>query len=141
MKKALVLLTIFIIFLTMISVFTTKIYAVQENTTNNEKINEPQGNLVKLKEDQVKTLEEYQKKYNSDAYGFTAYVLHIVQVYSIPFCFLGIVISIIYKVVMGTRHLENAEKGLGMIVAIVTLTIICQVLPLVFALVVKLGRE
>ena len=142
MKKAFMLLTIFIVFLIVVSMFTTKIYAVEENTTKNEvTTSEPQGNLVKLKESQAKTLEDYQKKYNSEAYGFTAYVLHIVQIYSIPFCFLGIVISIIYKVVLGARHLENAEKGLGMIVAIVTLTIICQVLPLVFALVVKIGRE
>jgi hypothetical protein len=37
--------------------------------------------------------------------------------------------------------MENVEKGLGMMVAIVTITIICQVLPLIFAIVVKVGRE
>ena len=142
MKKAFMLLSIFIlVFITIISVYTTKIYATQDSNIINEVTREPQGNLVQLKESQAKTLEEYKEKYGSDSYGFTAYVLHMVQIYSIPFCFLGIVISIIYKVVIGARHLENAEKGLGMIVAVVTLTIICQVLPLVFALVVKIGRE
>ena len=106
-----------------------------------DEVTSANGNLLKLKENQAKSLEEYKQKYGSDSYGLTAYILHVVQVYSIPFCFLGIVISIIYKVVIGSRHLENAEKGLGMIVAIVTLTVICQVLPLIFALVVKLGRE
>lgn len=140
MKKALVLLTLFMIIVTLgISMFTIKAYATEDNII--KKVTEPQGNLVELKEKQAKTLEEYKAKYGSDSYGLTAYILHIVQIYSIPFCFLGIVISIIYKVVLGARHLENAEKGLGMIVAIVTITIICQVLPLVFALVVKLGRE
>ena len=106
-----------------------------------QEVQREQGSLLKLKENQAKSLEEYKQKYGSDSYGLTAYILHIVQIYSIPFCFLGIIISIIYKVIIGSRHLENAEKGLGMIVAVVTLTIICQVLPLVFALVVKIGRE
>ena len=138
MKKILTILTIFIVlFSVVVSIIPNKVYAedlVQE-------VQKEQGSLLKLKENQAKSLEEYKVKYGSDSYGLTAYILHIVQIYSIPFCFLGIIISIIYKVIIGSRHLENAEKGLGMIVAVVTLTIICQVLPLVFALVVKLGRE
>ena len=138
MKKILTILTVFIVlFGVVISIMPNKVFAddlVQE-------VQREQGSLLKLKENQAKSLEEYKQKYGSDSYGLTAYILHIVQIYSIPFCFLGIIISIIYKVIIGSRHLENAEKGLGMIVAVVTLTIICQVLPLVFALVVKIGRE
>ena len=138
MKKILTILTIIVVIFGIIfCIMPNKVYAedlVQE-------VQREQGSLLKLKENQAKSLEEYKQKYGSDSYGLTAYILHIVQIYSIPFCFLGIIISIIYKVIIGSRHLENAEKGLGMIVAVVTLTIICQVLPLVFALVVKLGRE
>ena len=139
MKKVLVLGIVCITIL-MIFVF---MFGTQANAANTLDQTESQTitNLVQLKENQAKTLEEYQQKYGSEAYGLTAYILHLVQIYSIPFCFLAIVISIIYKVVLGARNLENAEKGLGMIVAIVTLTIICQVLPLVFALVIKLGRN
>lgn len=141
MKKALITLIIVLLLVILgINILTTNVYAESNNGIIDE-VTSSQGNLLKLKENQAKTLEEYKYKYGSDSYGLTAYILHVVQVYSIPFCFLGIVISIIYKVVIGSRHLENAEKGLGMIVAVVTLTIICQVLPLVFALVVKLGRE
>ena len=141
MKKAIaVIIEILLIIVIFFGMFTTSVYA-EENNGMLEEITTEQGNLIKLKENQAKTLEEYKAKYGSDSYGLTAYILHVVQVYSIPFCFLGIIISIIYKVIIGARHLENAEKGLGMIVAVVTLTIICQVLPLVFALVVKLGRE
>ncbi len=141
MKKALVLVTIILLFIIIgINVFTTKVYA-EEGSVIIDEVTSSKGNLIKLKENQANTLEEYKTKYGSDSYGLTAYILHVVQIYSIPFCFLGIIISIIYKVIIGSRHLENAEKGLGMIVAVVTLTIICQVLPLVFALVVKLGRE
>ncbi|MBP3831313.1 MAG: hypothetical protein ILA02_02950 [Clostridia bacterium] len=138
MKKILTIVTIIVVIFGIIfCIMPNKVYAedlVQE-------VQREQGSLLKLKENQAKSLEEYKQKYGSDSYGLTAYILHIVQIYSIPFCFLGIIISIIYKVIIGSRHLENAEKGLGMIVAVVTLTIICQVLPLVFALVVKIGRE
>lgn len=133
MKKALTMLAIFVVLFSIIVLAYSKpIYAT--NTAGGE------STLIQIKESQAKNLEEYKEKYGSDTYGFTAYVLHLVQIYSIPFCFLGIVISIIYKVVLGARHLESAEKGLGMIVAIVTVTIICQVLPLIFAIVVKFGK-
>ena len=136
MKKNLLLIAVFIvIFIIIINVCPNKIYAAEVIDENTE------SQLIQIKESQAETLEEYQEKYGSDSYGLTAYILHLVQVYSIPFCFLGIVISIIYKVILGVRHLESAEKGLGMIIAIVTITIICQVLPLVFAVVVKLGKE
>lgn len=135
MKKILPLITIFItiLFISIIG-FQRKVYA--DNVMTKE-----QSQLLQIKESQVKTLEEYKQKYGSDAYGLTAYILHMVQVYSIPVCFLGIVISLIYRFVLGIKNIEFAEKSLVMIVGIVTLTIICQVLPLVFAVVVKLGEE
>lgn len=131
MKISLKILTVLIIFLTVIVTYVTPTLATDTG----------ESTLIEMKENQDETLEEYIETYGSDAYGVTAYILHLVQIYSIPFCFLAIVISIIYKVVLGTRNLENAEKGLGMIVAVVTLTIICQVLPLIFAIVVKFGKE
>ena len=131
MKTSLKILAILIIFLTVVVTYVTPTLATDTG----------ESTLIEMKENQDETLEDYKETYGSDAYGFTAYILHLVQVYSIPFCFLAIVISIIYKVVLGTRNLENAEKGLGMIVAVVTLTIICQVLPLVFAIVVRFGKE
>ena len=139
MKKIIIMFTVVLLIVMAYCAFTTKVYAEDNNSIISE-VTKQQGNLIKLKENQAKTLEEYKVKYGSDSYGLTAYILHVVQVYSIPFCFLGIIISTIYRII-GARHLENAEKGLGMIVAVVTLTVICQVLPLVFALVVKLGRE
>ena len=139
MKKIIIMFTVVLLIVMAYCAFTTKVYAEDNNSIISE-VTKEQGNLIELKENQAKSLEEYKAKYGSDSYGITAYILHVVQVYSIPFCFLGIIISTIYRII-GARHLENAEKGLGMIVAVVTLTIICQVLPLVFALVVKLGRE
>lgn len=102
---------------------------------------ETEGTLIEIKNDQLKTLEDYEQKYGSRVYGITAYVLHILQIWSIPFCFLGIVIGVICDYVIGVKHLEVKEKGLALIVTFITLTVICQVLPLVFAIVVKFGRE
>ena len=140
MKKALILFVVFAILFGTIMCIATNVYATEENNIVNQVTEQP-GTLLTLKENQAKNLEEYKIKYGSDSYGLTAYILHLVQIYSIPFCFLGIVISILYRIVLGARHMENVEKGLGMTVAIVTVTIICQVLPLIFAIVVKVGRE
>lgn len=137
MKKIYGIITVLTIFFIFISGFgLNKTYAAK--TVIDEKT---ESNLVEIKNDQLKTIKDYQEKYGSESYGTTAYILHIVQVWSIPFCFLGIVIGVICDYVIGLKHLEVKEKGLALIVTFVTLTIICQVLPLVFAVVVKFGRE
>ena len=136
MKKVLAIFTILVMTLGIFT-FTNTVYAETTKAIDNK----TESQLVEIKETQTKSLEDYKQKYGSDAYGTVAYILNIVRIYSIPFCFLGIVISVLYKVIIGTRNLENAEKGLGMSIAIITITIICQVLPLIFALVIKLGKE
>ena len=144
MKKALVIFTVILIFIIIgLNIFTTTVDAnyTEENASIIKEVTAEQSQLIQLKENQAKSLEDYKVKYGSDSYGITAYILHVVQVYSIPFCFIAIIVCVMYKIVIGGRHLENAEKGIAMLVAVVTLTIICQILPLVFALVVKLGRE
>lgn len=136
MKKALIIINIvIIIFIGSLAIFSQASYGT------NAIDNETESELIKIKEEQVKTLDEYVEKYGSQAYGLTAYILHGIQIYSIPLCFLAIAISAIYRFVIGARHLGNAEKGLGLMVTFITLTIICQVLPLIFAIVVKFGKE
>ena len=93
--------------------------------------------LVELKDNEKKSLEDYQKAYGSDTYGLTAYILNKVQIYSIPFCFVGIAISAIYQYVLGVRKLDTRDKGFAIMISIITLFIIAQVLPLIFAVVVK----
>lgn len=99
-----------------------------------------ESQLIEIKENAAKTLEEYKQKYGSDAYGLTAYILNIVRIYSIPFCFLGIAISAIYQYMIGIRKLDTQEKGLYMMISFITILVICQILPLAFAIVVKFGR-
>ena len=93
--------------------------------------------LVEKKDKEMKKLEDYQEAYGSESYGLTAYVLSRIQIYSIPFCFLGIAISAIYQYVLGIRKLDVRDKGFTIMISIVTLFIIAQVLPLIFAIVVK----
>ena len=108
----------------------------QENIIDEQ--NESQ--LIKIKENTAKTLEEYKQKYGSDAYGLTAYILNLIRIYSIPLCFLGIAVSAIYQYVIGIRKLDTQEKGLIMMISFITILVICQILPLAFAIVVKFGR-
>ena len=65
-----------------------------------------------------------------------------VRIFSIPFCFLGIVISAIYQYVIGIRKLDVRYKGFYTMIAFITLFVIAQVLPLVFVIVIKgFGRS
>ena len=82
-------------------------------------------------------LQDYTDRYGSETYGFTAYILNKVRIYSIPFCFIGIAIGAIYQYVIGIRKLDVRDKGFNLLIAFVTILIICQILPLIFAIVVK----
>ena len=66
-----------------------------------------------------------------------AFILNKVRIYSIPICFVGIAISAIYQYVIGIRKLDVRDKGFNVMIAIITVFVICQVLPLIFAIVVK----
>ena len=127
---------IIIILLTVITIFgTTEVFADTTSTNIIDAENESQ--LIKIKENAAKSLDDYKAKYGSDAYGIAAYVLNIVRIYSIPFCFLGIAISAIYQYVIGIRKLDVRDKGFALIITFVTILLICQVLPLIFAIVVN----
>ena len=66
----------------------------------------------------------------------TAYVLDKVRIYSIPFCFVGVAIAAIYQYVLGVRKIDVRDRGLQLMIGIITIFVICQVLPLIFAIVV-----
>ena len=132
MKK---IVAIIILLMTLVIFGYGQVYAA-ENIIDEQ--NESQ--LIKIKENTAKTLEEYKQKYGSDAYGLTAYILNLIIIYSIPLCFLGIAVSAIYQYVIGIRKLDTQEKGLIMMISFITILVICQILPLAFAIVVKFGR-
>ena len=134
MKKTVAIFAILIIILGIFT-FTNEVYAEEKAIDE-----QTESKLVEIKETQTKSLEDYKEKYGSDAYGLVAYILNIIRIYSIPFCFLGIAIGAIHQYVIGIRKLDTLEKGMGLVVTFVTLLIICQVLPLALAMFVKFGR-
>lgn len=118
----------------MLSIFCmSSVYA----TSNNVLTESSTGQIIQIKENQMNELKDYTESYGSEAYGFTAYLLNKVRVYSIPLCFIGIAMGAIWQYVIGIRKLDVHDKGLFLIVGFVTVFVICQVLPLVFAIVVK----
>ncbi len=135
MKKASIAILV-VIMLLCIVLCSTKIYAASSSAIDSK----TESQLIELKENQAKTIEDYQLKYGSDSYGFVAYILNIIRIWSIPICFLGIAIGSIHKSIIGIRKLDTQEKGRGAVVTFVTILIICQILPLVFAVVVKFQR-
>ena len=136
MKKIAIAL---IILLTIFSVFFINQYVFAEDS---EILNTETGSqLVEIKEKEQKELQDYVEIYGSESYGFVAYVLGKIRIYSIPLCFLGIAVSAIYQYVIGIRKLDVRDKGLGLMISFVTLLVICQVLPLIFAVVVKGWRK
>ena len=135
--KKIFIITITVILMIIFAFFTNQINASNETVINNK----TESKLVEIKEKETNSMEYYEKVYGSKSYGMTAYILHKVQIYSIPFCILGILAGAVYEYIIGLRHLETLEKGQALMISFITIGIICQVLPLVFTIVVKFGRE
>ena len=142
MKKLTIVFAVIICIFSTATVYGANVVTTKTARTTNEAENtivqsETMSQLVEIKNKEKKTLEDYKVAYGSETYGLTAYILSRVQVYSIPFCFLGIAISAIYQYVLGIRKLDTRDKGFTIMISIITIFVIAQVLPLIFAMVVK----
>lgn len=137
MKKVITIVTILMLIIGIMSC--TRVFAATEND-GQILDKETESKIIQMKENAANSLEDYKVKYGSDAYGTVAYILNLVRIYSIPLCFLGIAIGAIHQYIIGIRKLDTLEKGMGLVVTFVTLLIICQILPLAFAVFVKFGR-
>ena len=138
MKKKIA--AIIMIIVITLGIATMTIYATDTNmnTSNSVELkNDSTVNLVQIKDKELETLQDYQDSYGDATYGLVAYILNIIRLYSIPFGFVGIAISGIYRYIIGIRQLDVREKGFGAMIGIITVMVICQVLPLVFAIVVR----
>ena len=107
---------------------------------SNNLIIDKTNEMLKMKEYNSSELEQYKEKYNSDTYGMVAFILNKVRFFSIPVCFIGIVIGALYQYVLGTRRLDKKHKGFNLILTFVTLLVISQILPLIFAIIVTNWR-
>ena len=130
MKK--ILLSLLIIFIIIMGF--TSIYAVTETNTLEEENN---GELTEMKSKAEEELKDFEERYGSRAYGYTAYILDKIRIYSIPLCFIGIAVGSIFQYVIGIRKLDVRDRGFALIIAFVTILVICQVLPLIFAIAVQ----
>ena len=131
MKKVIAIFLVFICLLSMYSVFANNTQVIDNETTNQ---------LIEIKEKELKELEDYTEAYGSESYGMTAYLLNKVRLYSIPGCFVGIAIAAIYQYVIGVRKIDVRDRGLMLMIGFITIFVIAQVLPLIFAIVVKSWR-
>ena len=129
-KKVLIIMAIMMLVLCS---FSTVFAASTEELTETKAATE----LYEIKEGVASSLEEYKEQYGSAVYGTAAYILNTVRIYSIPFCFVGIAVGAIYQYVLGIRKLDVRDKGFALIITFVTVLLICQVLPLIFTIVVN----
>ncbi len=132
-KKVSIMAIMFVTLVIILGSFMSVMAVTGEEVLNSEQATE----LVKIKESTKDKLAEYVEKYGSTPYGVAAYILNIVRIYSIPFCFIGIAIGSIFQYVLGIRKLDVRDRGLLLIMTFVTILLICQVLPLIFAIVVN----
>ena len=131
MKK--IFLVTMLLAILLVSLSTTILAVEERNTLETNTASE----LINMKDETKTELDEYNRKYGSESYGMAAFIINKVRIYSIPFCFVGIAIGALYQYILGTRRLDMKQKGFALIVAFVTLLVICQVLPLIFAIVVR----
>jgi len=137
LKRVVCILFIMVIVL---SFFQLNIYASQAESVNEGQkvLNSTQAaELIEIRESTKATLEDYIDRYGSKTYGTVAYILAAVRIYSIPFCFIGIVIGGLYQYVLGIRRLDVRDTGWKMMITTITILLICQVLPLVYAVIVN----
>jgi len=134
LKKVLVYFSAIVCFLLLFNV--NMVYA-----GSNELIDDgATSQLIEIKDKEMKELQDFNEAYGSETYGFAAYILSKVRIYSIPFCFIGIAVGAIYQYVIGVRRIDVRDRGLHLMIGFITIFVICQVLPLVFAIVVQSWR-
>lgn len=131
MKKVIAIFLVMICLFSMYSVYASSTQVIDNQTSSQ---------LVQIKDKELKELEDYNKAYGSAQYGIVAFALNKVRLYSIPCCFIGIAVAAIYQYVIGIRKIDVRDRGLILMITIITIFVICQVLPLIYAIVVKSWR-
>ncbi len=126
-----ILLTIILV----LSILNINVFASSQQVDN-----ETKSTIVEIKDRELKEIKDYNDLYGKEPYGMTAYILNKIRIYSIPFCFAGIALAAIYQYIIGIRRIELREQGFSLMIILVTIFVICQILPLVFAIVVRNWR-
>ena len=131
LKKVVISILIILTMVSSVTVFASEYQAVVDN------YEQESSELVDMQQSFKSKLSDYINKYGSIPFGVAAMVLNVLRIYSIPFCFVGIAVGSIYQYVLGIRKLDVRDRGFMLIITFVTILLICQVLPLIFAIVVN----
>ena len=94
---------------------------------------------IKKLETKEEKIAYYSEKCGDPHYGIALYYLYEIQKYSLPVCFIGLVIASLNFFIIGNKKLDKREQGFGMLIAFGLGLIVFQVLPLLFAIIVA-GR-
>lgn len=133
MKKVIQIILMAVV---MFTFFFTTVNATENEESQEVLKGESTGALLTLKTHESETIEDFKKEYGSDTYGVTAYILDKIRFFSIPLAFIGLAFSGIYQYVIGLKRMDVRDKGFNSMIAIITIMVICQILPLIFAIVV-----
>ena len=131
LKKVVISILIILTLISSVTVFASEYEAVVES------YEQESSELVDMQQSFKSKLSDYISKYGSIPFGVAAMILNVLRIYSIPFCFVGIAVGSIYQYVIGIRKLDVRDRGFMLIISFVTILMICQILPLVFAIVVN----
>lgn len=123
MKKLFAVLLIIFIVLSNIAIYASPVDFIQDGDS------EITGFRKKINQD----LESFKGRYG-ESYGLVAYILNRLQVYSIPISFAGLAITGTLTYVINARNLSQRQRGWRMMISILLFLVICQILPLAFAL-------
>ena len=94
--------------------------------------------LLGLRDSSLKTLEKYRNEYrNSIIYGTIAYILHMLSLISIPILVILLIVSYVYDSVIGLKTRSLYNKGRLIRFHVLTFFVACQLMPLIFATVIK----
>lgn len=105
-----------------------------------ESVTNAEGIVVELDKKNNENLNKYIDKYGDTAMGYAAYILNRIQVYSIPFCAILFVIgAFLHWVVSAEKYIEG-KRGYGYMVSSIIFLAVAQIIPLIFALIVTIGR-
>ena len=116
--------------------------STEENKTETNKVEimpeTSKTRLLGLRDSSLKTLEKYRNEYrNSIIYGTIAYILHMLSLISIPIVVILLIVSYVYDSVIGLKTRSLYNKGRLIRFHVLTFFVACQLLPLIFATVIK----
>lgn len=116
--------------------------STEENKTETNKVEimpeTSKTRLLGLRDSSLKTLEKYRNEYrNSIIYGTIAYILHMLSLISIPIVVILLIVSYVYDSVIGLKTRSLYNKGRLIRFHVLTFFVACQLMPLIFATVIK----